>query len=183
MAESLIRIEIKAGKNIPKVLKNIIREFQTRQKPHQEVGRLIVKNMKERFDKQVDPQGRPWDDLAESTVKAKESEVKLFVSGRLKGSIKFDVKAGGGPEKPVSGLRTFTIITAGSRTVSPRSIGIRAKVHQFGAPSDEIKSAGRAGEIPQREYLGLSQKDVEQVVEIYEKWGNRILVQNARSVR
>lgn len=117
-----------------------------------EIGGLLLKRTMERFDRQVDPDGKPWRPLAPATVLRRRQlglgpEPKLVRTRALRDSIK--LIRGSVPGS------TYTNTGAGVR------IGIEdPEIAEYGAVQNRGDKAGR---IPARRFLGIGRLDVKAV--------------------
>lgn len=115
----------------------------------EEVGQLLLRRTLERFEREVDPDGRPWAPLKATTLRRKAyagygNRKKLQRTGKLKSSIRV-IRGGAGT--------TFTNTGAGLR------IGIQdPEVAIYG----KIQNTGN-GRIQARRFLGVSALDVRAV--------------------
>ena len=114
-----------------------------------EIGTLIYARTMRRFDREVDPDEKPWPELKEDTRKRKIREglgvrKMLVASGDLRRSIKL-IRGGLGT--------TFFNTGAGVRIgVEDKKVAQYARVHQQGL-----------GEIPARRFLGIGRLDIKAV--------------------
>jgi phage virion morphogenesis protein len=109
------------------------------------IGEELQRSTQERFGRQVDPEGRPWQELKASTQAAKakrgQSSKILRQRGYLADTIRYQVNGGG--------LRIGTNRIYGA-------------IHQLGGKAGR----GRKAEIPARPFLGISAQDRERILEI-----------------
>lgn len=116
-----------------------------------EIGGLLLKRTLERFDREVDPFGVPWRELAPSTLRRKAalgygSSPKLVRTREMRSAIQLiRGRADGG---------MFTNTGAGSR------IGI---VDPDVVPKARAQNRGVPGRIPARRFLGIGPLDVKAV--------------------
>lgn len=115
------------------------------------IGQLLLRRTRERFAREVDPDGRPWEPLAASTLRRKRKEFGdtqiLVRTGALRDSI--DIIRG-----DVTG-KTFTNTGAGVRIgVDSEEVSEYARVHRRGM---------RSKNLPVREFLGIGRLDVKAV--------------------
>lgn len=115
----------------------------------QEIGELLLRRTHERFDREVDPDGRPWVPLAPSTIEIKRrlgygNKGKLKRTEALRRSIRI-IRGGLGT--------TFTNTGAGVR------IGIESpKIAEYGKAQNQ-----GTDRIPARRFLGIGRLDVKAV--------------------
>lgn len=114
-----------------------------------EIGELLLKRTKDRFDKEVDPDSKPWKPLAPSTIERKRrggygDAKKLVRKGDLRNAIQI-IRGGAGT--------TFTNTGAGVR------IGVDDPT-QVSKASAQNKGTAR---IPARRFLGIGALDVKAV--------------------
>lgn len=115
----------------------------------QEIGQLLLKRTQDRFDKEVDPDSKPWKPLAPATLERKRREgygdaKKLVRKGDLRKAIAI-IRGGAGT--------TFTNTGAGVR------IGIDDPT-QVAKAQAQNKGTSR---IPARRFLGVGALDVKAV--------------------
>lgn len=127
----------------------------------EEIGGLLLKRTRERFDKQVDPDERPWADLAPVTIKIRRRlgygpGPKLRRTGQLREAIQLiRGRADGG---------IFTNTGAGIR---------------IGVIDPEVVEKARAlnrgtSRIPARRFLGISRLDVKAVDSFLRRIAERV---------
>jgi len=106
-----------------------------------DIGEALLLSTEERFDNQVDPDGRPWKPLRPRYRKRKKHPKILTETTNLRGRIVWQLVPGG--------------VEIGTDVVY-------AAIHQLGG------QAGRklAAEIPARPYLGFSAEDQNSMLEI-----------------
>lgn len=115
----------------------------------EEIKDLLVGRTQRRFDREVDPNEKPWDKLAPSTIATKRrlgyGDKKILVrTGNLRGSIKA-IRGGLGT--------IFTNTGAGFRIgIDDPEIVKYARVHNRGG-----------GKIPMRKFLGIGALDIKSV--------------------
>ena len=113
-----------------------------------DIGQYLVNVTKQRFADQKDPEGMPWAPLSEHTKARKRRNPNRILTehGHLGGDI---------------------VSQASAAEVLVGSPWIYAGPHQFGAEKGSFGSAGGSpipwGDIPAREFLGLSEADEDEV--------------------
>lgn len=109
-----------------------------------QMGEYLQLSHRQRFDRQVDPDGRPWKPNAPSTVRAYN-------------------RKRGGTKKVLHGL---TLLLRDTLTYNPLPRGVEfgspqlySNIHQFGG------KAGRRHQvtIPERPFIGLSREDLTEI--------------------
>ena len=117
-----------------------------------DIGEYLVRSTKERFRDEVDPLGAPWKPLSEHTRRRKRRNAGrvLTQDGYLGGTLPFQ---------------------AGPTSVEAGSPLIYAGTHQFGAEKGSFGSTAKGGpipwgDIPAREFLGLSDADRDELTDI-----------------
>lgn len=127
------------------------------------LGAFLVRRMKDRFDREVDPEGNRWKGRADSTRGAHKL---LNRTGRLRGAIGVLGGAGGTGFGVVTGAG-FRIgvrsqnISDGTRTINPALYG---KVHHQGNKH-----------VPQRRFLGIGALDVKAVDSLLRREMNKLI--------
>ena len=111
----------------------------------------------EHFEKEEDPQGQGWQKLSEVTEDLREKAGKsgniLQVDGRLKGSIS---------NSNNSWDKTSVTVTAGVAATNLEY----AAIHNFGG----MAGRGRKVKIPQRQFLGFNDDDIEYFTDSVARW-------------
>ena len=117
-----------------------------------DIGEYLVRVTKDRFADERDPDGAPWAPLSEATKARKRRNAGRILTehGYLGGGI---------------------VYQAGASEVEAGSPLIYAGTHQFGAEAGSFGSTagGRPipwGDIPAREFLGLSEADRDEIEDI-----------------
>lgn len=114
------------------------------QSAYASIGEYLLLSHRDRFDAQTDPKGKPWQPLSKKYMASKRkrrsrgSGAILRLDGYLRDLLRYDATAEG-------------LLFGTDR--------IYGATHQFG---DEKRG------IPQREFLGISQKDEESIADILE---------------
>jgi phage gpG-like protein len=115
-----------------------------------EIGVLLTRRTMDRFDREVDPNERPWPELAEVTLAARrrggKGTKKLVRTGRLRRSI-----------RPIRG----GIGTVFGNTGAGFRIGIEDKeVAKYAGP---LNRGNPAKKLPARRFLGIGPLDIRAV--------------------
>lgn len=135
----------------------------------EEIGSLLWKRTLVRFDREVDPDERPWPELSEATKKRQDSESgrkkKLVQTRALRESIRI-IKGGAGS--------IFTNTGAGVR------IGIDgAELNNRGVRVAEYGRVHQRGygphNIPARRFLGIGRLDVKAVDSFLRRKGQQVV--------
>lgn len=110
-----------------------------------DIGEYLLRSTRERFETERDPDGRPWKPLSETTRRRKRRNKDRILTqdGFLGGTLNYRAS----PAELLFG--------------SPQ---VYAGVHQFGAPKGSFGRTSKGspipwGDIPAREFLGLSDAD------------------------
>ena len=127
----------------------------------QDMGEYLVRTTKDRFADEKGPDGAPWEPLSERTTarKRRNSGRILTMDGYLGGQI---------------------VCQAGPREVVAGSPLIYAGTQQFGAEKGSFGSTAKGapipwGDIPAREFLGLSDADGDDLADILHDYLERQL--------
>ena len=116
-----------------------------------DIGEYLLRTTRERFADEKGPDGTPWAPLSEHTKRRKKRNVERVLTehGYLGGTLAY---------------------RAGPQEVEVGSPLVYAGTHQFGAEKGAFGSGGGSpipwGDIPARPFLGLSDDDREEVVNI-----------------
>lgn len=112
-----------------------------------DIGEALLNSTRERFNTMRDPEGSPWASLAPGYAgrKSKNAELILTLDGYLRGLLTVQTSK--------DALRIGTPLIYGA-------------THQFGDP---------ARHIPARPFLGLSESDVQDVLDALDDWLSRDL--------
>lgn len=110
-----------------------------------EIGELLLRRTLDRFDRAVDPDGRPWKPLSPATLRRKSAagyagKGSLKRTETLRKSIRI-IKSNAGA--------TFINTGAGARIGVTGEAEARARVHQYGSRT-----------VPARRFLGVGALDV-----------------------
>lgn len=115
----------------------------------EEIGAQLVAQAQFRFEREEDPEGRPWKGLADSTLEQRLRK--------------------GGDEPRI--LRDTTDLydslawkVAPGRSVTAGVSSVYGRIHQLGGQTGRAL----ATTLPARPYLGVGPEDIEQIVEILE---------------
>lgn len=130
-----------------------------------EIGELLLRRTMDRFDREVDPDGTPWQELAATTIAAKRrqgygNKGKLVRTSKLRNSIKM-----------IRGSNAGTIFT---NTGAGVRIGIAdPEVVQYA----RIQNNGNRT-TPARRFLGVGRLDVKAVDSFLRRRGTMALAQS-----
>ncbi|HEX22781.1 MAG TPA: phage virion morphogenesis protein [Chromatiales bacterium] len=116
-----------------------------------DIGESMLLSTEDRFNNQVDPDGRPWVELADSTRKRKRHTKILSERLILRGSIEY--------------IPSATQLEWGTRLQD------YSRIHQFGG----MAGRGRLVKIPARPYLGISAADRDLIIRKLEEHYRRAL--------
>lgn len=118
----------------------------------EDIGEYLLRTTRERFVDQKDPDGAPWAPLAPATVARKKRNAGKILTrdGYLRGGLAY---------------------RADSDSVVVGSPSVYAGTHQFGAERGAFGVTSRGspipwGDVPARPFLGLSDADEREVVDI-----------------
>ena len=116
------------------------------------IGEYVQRTTQERFRTQTDPEGKPWQALAASTLakKTKNRDKILTEHGWLRSRINWRVLPDG-------------------RSVAIGTPMIYGATHQFRAPKAP-RGRGPWGAIPARRYLGLSDADKKHLIALVNRF-------------
>ena len=116
------------------------------------IGEYVQRTTQERFRTQTDPQGKPWQALAASTLARKEKNRDKILTerGDLRSRINWRVLPDG-------------------KAVAIGTPMIYGATHQFGALKAP-RGRGPWGAIPARPYLGLSSADERHILALVERF-------------
>jgi phage virion morphogenesis protein len=112
-----------------------------------EIGEALLNSTRERFSRQSDPEGNPWEPNSEVTLERKAPQTKVLagLTGLLRENIAYQ-------------------LTDGGRAVEVGSGKKYAAMQQFGGTKAQWPWLW--GDIPARPFLGLSREDRAEVLEI-----------------
>lgn len=124
---------------------DVIAQLQSRvadlTQPHQEIGEYLVGKTDEHFRTETDPYGVPWLPNSPKTIAAKQAEGKILKILQRTGHMRSTVNYKATSNQVVLGI-------------SDR----KARKHQLGIG------------VPKREILGISDRDIEAILEVYEDY-------------
>lgn len=138
---------------------------------HAQIAELLLRQTKVRFGKGVSPTGQSWAPKSLATI---EAQRRGEGNGKNKTS---DVRPLFGPSKRLSSeITAFHDRTA----AGVGSNMIYAAVHQFGAAKGAFGKTKRGspipwGGIPARPFLGLGEKDSDQIVNVLSDWLQQVV--------
>jgi len=120
-----------------------------------EVGEILINNTQDRLERGVDIYNQPFKPLAALTVslKSRNKDKILFESGDLYRELHYQL---------INGNKSLEF---GSDRKYAALMHYGAKQGQFGRSSRNTPLPW--GDIPAREYIGLTDKDVEQIIQAY----------------
>lgn len=152
MTGARIRIDVLGIDDVQRRLGSLAAAGRDLRPVMEDIGEHLVRTTKDRFRDQRDPQGAPWAPLSESTrQRKKRNKVRILtLDGFLGGTIAF---------------------RASSDEVLTGSPLIYAGTHQFGAKEGSYGTTSRGspipwGDIPAREFVGLSDDDRDATLDI-----------------
>lgn len=136
------------------------------------IGEELLRSTQERFEDQADPDGRPWQELADSTLRAK----MLKGVGRGKGQSRKSLTTQRGNTRAgaIRALVESRILwergylakgiryQASDRSLRVGTNRIYGAVHQFGGKAGR----GHRVSLPARPFLGISRSDRERILEV-----------------
>lgn len=117
--------------------------------PLEEVGAALVTSTQQRFEREEDPEGEPWAELAESTKTRRVSKTAMRGGEHI-------LRDRGHLFNSLTYLATDTQVEVGSNRVY-------AAIHQLGGTAD--MAPGPAA-VPARPFLGISGEDEREIAEI-----------------
>lgn len=136
-----------------------------------EIGEVLVDSTKQRFKTTTAPDGTQWDRNTETTLLnyANRFKTSRTKTGRLskKGRERIANKPPGTGESKQLQKQIFYHVRSGELEVG--SPLIYASTYQFGARKGEFGMGAPWGDIPAREFLGLSNDDQETILVIVER--------------
>lgn len=137
-------IKVKLNNKDLKLLQSKLKQLKDLREPLAEIKTALEASTKLRFNRGVDPEGKDWKPRSKRYAERLKAQGRLtprvlVVTGRLQRSIEY--------------------ISDDKRVVIGTSVDYGA-VHQEGDP---------ARNIPQREFIGVSDLDIERIDEIIEK--------------
>lgn len=162
-----IRIEVNDGQ-VGSALQSLYDALGKLDPALKEVGEVLVDSTKQRFKTATSPDGTAWDKNAESTLINYASRFKTSFTrtGRVskKGRDRMANKLPGTGETKQLKSQIFYIVKDGVLEIG--SPLIYAGTFHFGAKKGQYGARVPWGEIPARKFLGLSQADEGDILEI-----------------
>jgi len=131
------------------------------------IGDRVVEQTKRRFESQGPaPDGTPWAHLKPATLTAKKHKKILTETGHLRDSIRYRLI--GQNAVAVGTNRVYAAIhQLGGRTPARIIVPVRKKALFWPGAAHPVKSVKHPGSaIPARPYLGLSEQDSRDIIEI-----------------
>jgi phage virion morphogenesis protein len=191
------RIELKGDKEVQRVLQQAARDGEDLTPAWRDVGEYLQREVRERFETQRDPEGEPWAPISDATAKRKGNDRILQDTGRLEGSITYEVaplsltqgtnleyaaihQFGGIIEHPEREGSVRLRATAGGELLSQAHLGktfrnagkmrvfASAKHKRFVERSFTV--AARKQEMPARAYLGVNEENTQEIGETLMNW-------------
>jgi phage virion morphogenesis protein len=129
------------------------------QKAAREVGEALVSSIIERFSRQRDPSGNPWQPLAASTVAPSTSDYKK--KGGLRKGVEERLKKRKILIQSARLRNSITSRTSGTKVYVGTNL-IYAPIHQNGGQAGRSKKVT----IPARPFLGISTQDQAEITRI-----------------
>ncbi|SFJ29356.1 phage virion morphogenesis protein [Albimonas pacifica] len=128
-----------------------------------DVGEFLLESTEERFDRGVDPEGAAWAPKSQTTIDAYVRRGKAV-----------DRRPLWGPGEGVRLAKSFSY-ASGPSFVELGTNAIQSAVMHFGAKKGAFGKTKRGssipwGDIPARPFLGLSESDQANIVELVEEW-------------
>tara|TARA_Y100000815_G_scaffold150089_1_gene135949 strand:+ start:83 stop:586 length:504 start_codon:yes stop_codon:yes gene_type:complete len=128
-----------------------------------DVGEFLLESTEERFDAGVDPEGAAWAPKSQTTIDAYVRRGKAV-----------DRRPLWGPGEGVRLAKSFHF-ASGPSFVEIGTNAIQSAVMHFGAKKGAFGKTKRGssipwGDIPARPFLGLSESDQANIVELVEEW-------------
>lgn len=161
-----VLIEVRDGQVITN-LRRIVKELNNPTPALKLVGALAQRAIQRNFRTQSSPGGQPWASLAPATIKARrnrrKSSIQILVdSGRLKNSL----------------TTPDALRIEGSELAVGTNVPYAA-IHNFGAGArSSVKTHKSFGAIPQREFMGISSKDEQGIVDALNAYVKRVISQS-----
>jgi phage virion morphogenesis protein len=112
---------------------------------YKNIGEYMVLSILDRYDKEIDSQGKPWAPLTAATIKQKQRKGKIQKILQQDGN-----------------LRLTIIYQASASQVEIGTNRIYGAIHQFGGRAGR----GKKVNIPARPFLGVSVVDEREIVDI-----------------
>jgi len=159
MAGASFKAEIR-DEDVQRDLQRIMRNMGTTVPAMKDAGEYMQRSVSDRFRKEEDPEGRPWEPLSPFTLANKRNDKILTERGGpgLRGSIHYRAGEGvleQGTNKIYGAVHQF------GATIKPKS----GKSLAIGSPKGRFALVGSVT-IPARPYLGVSDEDRERIREI-----------------
>jgi len=123
-----------------------------------EIGEVLIDSTKDRFNTETAPDGEKWDANSTVTLLNYAGRFKTKQVARIKNK-----KAGTGETKQ---LRTQIFYNVSNGELEIGSPMIYAGTFHFGAKKGQYGKRTPWGDIPSREFLGLSEDDRESILDI-----------------
>jgi phage virion morphogenesis protein len=132
---------------------------------YKNVGEELVESTKERFNEQLDPEGKPWRPLKPATMARKKTKRILRERGLLQDTIFYRAS---GRELLVGSARIYSAIHQLGGTVHVPAMKPKNKKALFwpGAAHPVKSVKAHDVRIPARPYLGVSERDRVRILEI-----------------
>jgi phage virion morphogenesis protein len=158
-----IEIEVRDGQLLSS-LRRLAVEMSNPAPAMKLVGQLAQREVVRQYRLEKDPQDRKWKELSAATLKSRRN--------RNKSSIKILIDSG----------RLINSITAQPETANEVRVGTNVKyaaIHNFGAGArSSVKTHRRFGAIPQREFMGLTPRALDLIVQRLSDFVTRALRQS-----
>lgn len=139
------------------------------------VGEFLLLRTQERFDSEVDPEGKSWAPLAASTLRSKRNRKILTESTALRRSIVYRVSDAGveiGTNIDYASIHQF----GGAIAQAARTRTLNFRIDRDGKSrfakkkranfQQDVQVGSRTVVIPRREFLGVSERDREEIARI-----------------
>jgi phage virion morphogenesis protein len=127
-------------------------------------GEYLVRSTQDRFPTETDPEGRPWQKLKPATMERKKTKKILREEGHLQDTIHYQAD---NSNVRVGSVRVYAAIHQLGGEIKKRQSS-QQKAAIGGRAHFARRAAGRAIQMPQRAYLGISRTDRERILEIAE---------------
>lgn len=156
MSSAVFSVDAREVKKLTGILNNAQLNDSERKQLLRDLGAEMEDQTVERFSTKKDPDGNPWEDLAETTRKyyAKrfpQAQPTLVVSGELRDTVEGSSK-----------VNSWKVVVGATKVYSA--------VHQFGWDEKNI---------PARPYLGIGPNDAEALADIATRFIARSLLRRA----
>lgn len=157
-----VRMTIDPGSPGVAKLEKLIQRAENKAGLLKNIGEALLQTTLERFDSQKDPQGRAWAPLKPLTIEARGSSSPILtVSGRLKGSLNYEVSGDAlklGPSAIHGAVHQF------GATIKGKKGPLRIPLKRGGA------AYARQVTIPARPYVGFGPDDGKAATETAQDW-------------